>query len=317
MKSFNKIVLLAFLVCSVTATASAAEIKNLRIGSSSIGSGFYQCAGGISQLWQAKLPDYVSSAVTGSSGRNCLLLEKGDFEFAIIATSTLKEAMEGEGPFKKPVGRLQYVTSLYPMPMHIMVGAKTGIKSLSEFKGRRIDFNNVGSSAETVSREALPVWGVNIKDLKIERFGRSEFEEGWKNGMIEGHIYGTSTPNAMVDDLTRNRDVFLLTPEPDMVDKLIRELPHYTRYTIPGGTYAAYPQDIITFATMAALVTHEGMPDDIIYRVTKAMYENAAFLQERLPGQFRTFELKMALDGKGKIPVHPGAMKYYKEKGLL
>ncbi len=244
-------------------------------------------------------------------------MEKGDFEFGIIATSTLKEAWEGEAPFKQPLRRMRYVTSLYPMPMHILVGANTGIKSLSEFKGRRIDFANVGSSVETVTREALPVWGVSLKDIKVERFGRSEFEEGWKNGSIEGHIYGTTTPNAMINDLLRTKAVIMLTPEPDKVDILIEKMPHYTRYTIPGGTYDTVPEDTPTFATTAALVTHEGMPEDLIYQITKTMHENVSFLKERVPANFISFNLKMALDGKGNISIHPGALKYYKEKGLL
>ncbi len=318
MKIVKQLVLMALLLCVPVVTAVAAEKMNLRIGSSSIEGGFYQAAGLISQLWQAELPKYVSSAVTGSSGRNCLLVSKGDLEFALSGTSTLNEAIEGKGPFKKPVGRLRYVTSIYPLVLHVMVASKSGIKSVSDWTGKNIDFNAVGSNVETAMRELLPLWGVDIKSLKVQRLGRSEFEESWRNGIIDAAFYGTPPPNAMVDDLTRNKEVFLLTPEPDIIDKVVKQYPHYIRYTIPGGEYSAYPQDIATFATPGALVTHEGMPDEVIYKITKVLHGNASFLRERQPNRFRDFNLKTALDGMGdKITVHPGALKYYKEKGLL
>ena len=313
---FKSLLLALSLLCVTTGQSVAAE-KYLRIGTASVGSGFYMIGNTIAQLGQNNMKEFVFSAVTGSSNKSCILLEKGEIEFGVIGSPNLSAAWAGEEPFKQPMKRLRYVTTLYPMAAHVMVGTNSGIKSISDFKGKHIDFANVGSNVEVSTREALPFWNVQEKDITVERFGRAEFDEAFKNGRIDGHIWSTTFPNAQISDLIRTKAATLITPEPDKLQALITKYPHYIAFTIPGGTYEGLPNDIKTFAPVGSLITHEGMPEEVIYNVTKMLHENTEFLKSRLGNYFADFNLKLALLGRGDLALHPGALKYYKEKGLL
>ncbi len=312
----KQFIFILILVCLITAPASSAE-KYLRIGTASVGSGFYMIGNTIAQLGQNSMKDFVFSAVTGGSNKSCASLEKKELEFGIIGSPNLTAAWNGQAPFKKPQNRLRHVTTIYPMAAHILIGAKSGIKSIADFKGKHIDLANVGSNVEMSTRQALPFWGLSDKEIIIERFGRAEFDEAFKSGRIDGHIWSTTFPNAQIADLIRIKAATLLTPEPDKVHALIAKYPHYIPFTIPGGTYDGLPDDIATFAPVGVFVTHEGMPEEIIYNVTKMLHENTEFLKGRLGPYFADFNLKLALLGQGDIPLHPGAARYYKEKGIM
>ncbi len=316
MRKFTYLFFAVAFMCFAAKPAWSAE-QYLRIGTASVGSGFYMIGNTIAQLGQNAMKDFVFSAVTGSSNKSCISLEKGELEFGIIGSPNLTAAMAGSAPFKQPLKRLRHVTTVYPMAAHVMVGAKSGIKSIADFKGKHVDLANAGSNVEMSTREALPFWGVSDKEIIVERFGRAEFDEAFKNGRIDGHIWSTTFPNAQIADLIRVKAATLITPEPDKVKALIAKYPHYIPFVIPGGTYEGLPNDIPTFAPVGSLVTHEGMPEDVIYRVTKMMHENVDFLKGRLGNYFADFGLKLALLGRGDLPLHPGAARYYKEKGLL
>ncbi|WP_337995695.1 TAXI family TRAP transporter solute-binding subunit [Oleispirillum naphthae] len=316
MLQLKKLFLALSMTCVAAGPAFSAE-QYLRIGTASVGSGFYMIGNTIAQLGQNAMKDHVFSAVTGSSNKSCITLEKRELEFAVIGSPNFSAAWAGSAPFKQPMSHLRYVTTLYPMAAHIMVGTKSGIKSISDFKGKHIDFANVGSNVEMSTRQAIPFWGVQEKDFTVERFGRSEFDEAFKNGRIDGHIWSTTFPNAQIADLIRLKAATLITPEPDKVKALIEKYPHYIPFTIPGGTYAGLPNDIHTFAPVGALITHDGMSEELVYQVTKMLHENTAFLKGRLSNYFADFDLKLALLGRGQIPLHPGAARYYREKGLL
>ena len=161
----------------------------------------------------------------------------------------------------------------------------------------------------------MSVYGLADADVTVERFGRSEVEEALKTGDSQAHIWTTNAPNAQVSDMIRSGKVGLIPIETAKIHEIVMKFPHYAPAVIPGGTYPGYDKDVQVVAAIGSLLTYEDMPEDVIYKITKMLHENVPFLRERL-NYFSNFELKTALDGMA-VPLHPGAKKYYVEKGLL
>ena len=308
---------LALAVTMALASPSFAADKFIRIGTSAVGGGFYLIGNTIAQLGQAKMAGMNFTAVTGGSLKNCMNLEKGEVEFGIVQSSTLALAVAGEAPFKAPLKNLRYVTAIYPMPAHIMVRKDAGINSIGDFKGKKVDYGSVGQGFETNTREMMSVYGLADKDLKIERFGRTEFEEAFKIGRTQAQIWATTVPNAQISELIRTNVITLIGIEPEKAKEILEKFPHYSPAVIPANGYEGLAQDIHTLGAVGSLLTRATMPEDEVYAVTKMMYENIEFLKDRMPSYFANFSLEQALAGMGKTELHPGAAKFYKEKGLL
>lgn len=316
MKKVTAFAIAAVLILALAGQAFAAA-QFVRIGTSTVGGGFYLIGNTLAQLGQSKMQDVNYTAVTGGSIKNMMNLEKGEIEFGLTQSSTLAMGIAGTGTFKKSLKKLRYVTAIYPMPAHILVGTNSGIKSVADFKGKRIDFGSVGQGIEVNVRELMSVYGLVDKDVRIERFGRSEFEEAFKTGRSQGTLWTTTTPNAQISDLIRTGACTLISMEADKLDELMQRYPHYVRTTIPKGTYEGIDTDVMGFGAVGSLLTHEGVSEELVYNFTKMLYENTEFLKERLGTYFASFGPELALWGIGATQLHPGAAKYYKEVGIL
>lgn len=287
----------------------------VRIGTSSVGGGFYLIGNTIAQLGTQKLKNVNFTAVTGGSIKNCINLGNKEIELGMVQSSTVNDAWNGTGSFKQPIKTLRYVTSIYPMPAHILVNISTNIKSIADFKDKRVDYGSVGQGIEVNTREIMSVYGLGDNDIKIERFGRSEVADALKVGDSQAHIWTTNTPNAQVTDMIRSGKVGLIGVELGKIKEIVKKYPHYAASVIPGGVYEGYDKDIPVVAAIGSLLTYEDMPENVVYEITKMLHTNAKFLRERL-NYFSNFNLEFALAGMS-VPLHPGAKKYYIEAGLI
>ena len=255
------------------------------------------------------------TAVTGGSIKNCINLGAKEVELGMVQSSTVNDAWNGTGSFKEPIKTLRYVTAIYPMPAHILVNLDAGIKSIGDFKGKRVDYGSVGQGIEVNVREMMSVYGLKDEDVRIERYGRAEVADALKVGDTQAHIWTTNAPNAQVTDMIRSEKVGLIGIEPEKIEEIVAKFPHYAPVVIPGGVYAGYDKDIPVVGAVGSLLTYEDMPEEVIYKITKMLHENTAFLRERL-NYFENFNLEFALSGMS-VPLHPGAKKYYVEAGLI
>jgi TRAP transporter TAXI family solute receptor len=300
----------------VFSTVAFAEDIFIRIGTSSVGGGFYQIGNTIAQLGNRKMDGYNFTAVTGGSVKNSINLGKKDIELGMVQSATLMDAWNGTGSFEgKPVKELRFVTAIYPMPFHILVNTKADIESVADFKGKRIDYGPIGGGIEVNARRVFDVYGISDEDVDIQRFGRSEVSEALKTGRSEGHMWATSVPNAMVTDMVRSGNVGLIGLEEDKIREIAEKYSAYAPAVVPGGVYEGYDEDIPVVAAVGTLLTYADMDEDVVYEITKTLHENTDFLKERL-NYFKNFGLEIALDGM-VCPLHPGAKKYYVEQGIV
>jgi hypothetical protein len=294
--------------------ATAADVF-VRIGTSSVGGGFYLIGNTIAQLGTQEMKDVNFTAVTGGSIKNCINLGTKEVELAMVQSSTVNDAWHGTGSFEQPIKTLRYVTAIYPMPAHILVNLDAGIKSIADFKDKKVDYGPVGGGIEVNTREFMSIYGLADEHVKIVRFGRAEVAESLKVGDSQAHIWTTNAPNAQVTDMIRSGKVGLIGIEADKMQEIVEKFPYYAPAMIPGGVYEGYDQPVRVVAAIGSLLTYEDMPEEVIYNITKMLHSNAAFLKERL-NYFNDFSLELALAGMS-VPLHPGAKKFYVEVGLI
>ncbi len=308
--------LVVFLMVFVFAVGAFADETFIRIGTSSVGGGFYQIGNTIAQLGNRELDNFNFTAVTGGSKKNSLNLAKKEIELGLVQSATLMDAWNGTGSFDgKAVKELRFVTAIYPMPFHILVNNKAKIKSIGDVKGKRFDFGPVGGGIEVNANRVLGMYKMSDKDVNVQRFGRSEVSEALKTGRSEAHIWATSIPNAMVTDMVGSGKVGLIGLEEDKIKAIVAQYPAYAAAVIPGGVYKGYENDLSVVAAVGTLLTYADMDEEVVYRITKMLYEHSDFLKERL-NYFKHFNMDNALDGM-VCPLHPGAKKFYVEKGLI
>ncbi|MBP3836300.1 MAG: TAXI family TRAP transporter solute-binding subunit [Pyramidobacter sp.] len=307
-----KSVFAAAVVFALASSAFAADFA--RIGTSSVGGGFYLIGNTIAQVGNAAKNGVNYTAVTGGSTKNLNALAKGDIEFGMCQSATINEGVTGTGAFKKPLTSLRFVAAIYQMPCHVLVKGDD-MKTIEDFRGKPIDFGAIGQGIETYCRIILNTYGIYDKDIKINRYGKTESAEAIKTGEVKGNFWTTTAPNAQVSDMITG-GVRLLSIDEDKRQQIVKEHPYFALSVIPGGTYEGHPNDLKTIAAIGVLCSDEKVSDEVVYKTVKAMFENVNALKERLPNYFKDFGPEHALDGCS-MPIHPGAEKYYKEIGLI
>ena len=300
-------------VLALGVMASAAWADFARIATGTVGGGYYTSGTGIVSVLNSVNNGTNYSSITGGSIKNLIQLEQGKVEFGFSLTSTLFEAWNGTGPFKKPLKKLRYCLAIYPQVAHIIVAKD--INSIDDLRGKRVDFGPIGGGIDTNARFALSAYGINPeKEVKIQRNSRAETAEGFETGATDAHILLTAYPGAAVFDMLQ-KGAKLIGVDDEHLKKILADYPCYVPMTIPGGTYEGYPNDIPTYSAFCVMYANENLSEELVYKTVKALVENTPELKKR-GAIFDFFGPQNAMAGCS-IPLHPGAERYYREAGLL
>ena len=300
--------------------AAPAKLQNINIATATTGGVYYPLGNAMAQLFNQKIPGIKASAgATAGTPQNILLMQKKEAELAFAQNGVAYYAFNGKEMFKdKPTKFLRGISNLYPNVMHIVVAANSNIKSVKDFAGKKFVPGAIGSATEINSKEILGLYGLDYKDkknVKGEYLGYSEAAEALKDGRVDGILIAGGLPTSAVLDAASSLKIRILSLEPDMIAKLKETMPWYYEITIPKGTYIGQTEDVKTVAVANLLICREDMNSDIIYNMTKALHDNQKDLVAAHSAA-KDMTLKDALKGM-TVPLHPGAEKYYKEKGIV
>jgi TRAP transporter TAXI family solute receptor len=308
--------LLAASVLAVSVSAShAAEFINVLTGGTS--GVYYPLGVALTQIYGKAMPDAKTSVqATKASAENLNLLQAGRGEVAFTLGDTFNEAWKGnaEAGFPAPLKKLRTLAAIYPNYIHFLASADSGIKSLADLKGKRVSVGAPKSGTELNSRDILKAVGMSYADFaKVEYLGYSESVELIKNRQLDATLLSSGLGVAAVRDLATAVKIVVIPISADVVAKIGEA--SYTSGVIPANTYNGQTTDVPAVTVRNYLVTHEGVPTDKVYKMTKAMFEN-------MDAMTAAHAAAKAIDkntaGKGSpVPLHPGAEKYYKEAGLL
>jgi TRAP transporter TAXI family solute receptor len=295
--------------------AYAAEFITVLTGGTS--GVYYPLGVALSQVYAKAIPDAKTSVqATKASAENLNLLQSGRGEIAFTLGDALSDAYKGneEAGFKTPLKKLRGVAGIYSNYIQIVASADSGIKSLADLKGKRVAVGAPKSGTEINARAILRGAGMGYKDLgKVEYLPFGESVELMKNRQLDATLISAGLGVSAIRDLATAVKIVIVPVPKDVIAKIGD--PAYISGTIPANTYEGQGQAAETAAIKNFLVTHEGVPADTVYKMTKAMYEH---LDQLVAAHAAAKAIKRE-DGPKDMPVplHPGAEKYYREVGLI
>jgi TRAP transporter TAXI family solute receptor len=258
-----------------------------------------------------------SAPSTAGSTYNIGNIKAGELDFGVAQSDWQYHAYNGTSKFKgKQVGNLRAVFSVHPEPFHIIVGKGSGIKKWGDLKGKRVNIGNPGSGQRGTMEVLMKAHGTSPSDFKIAtELTSTEQSKALCDGKIDAYGYTVGVPNAGVAMATDGCDAMIINLKSSVEKKLVNENPYYAFATIPKGTYKTSKKKVTTFGVMATFVTSADVPDQVVYEVTRAVFENLDDFRKLHPAFANLDPKKMVSDGLS-APLHDGAMKYYREAGL-
>ncbi len=259
-------------------------------------------------------------AVTSDgSVANIRRVESGDSILALSQTDIAYAAFHGDGPFTAsgPNPRLRTLIALYPEAFTVIVRGDTGIRDFQDLRGKRIGIGKSGAGY-TYTRDALlELYGWVIPDPeRVLEFGAADQSEALCNRRVDVIIFEAGNPNGLTQEATTGCQARLVRVTGPPVERLLATHSYYIASVIPGGMYAGNPNDVPTISTLAVLVTSSHLPEDLAYGIVKAVFNNLAVFR-RLHPVLATLNIKDMVPSEAVIPIHPGALKYYREAGFI
>ena len=313
MKRFAAIGVLCFFLIGAVAVQAA---DNLVLATGGTAGTYYPFGGAMAKIWNSKIKDMnVTAQTSGASGENVRLINKKEVELALVQSDTLDFAFNAKEAFKEPLKGMSAIAVLYPEVVHVVVAAGSPIKSFADLKGKKIGVGAPGSGTEANFRQLLDAYGMKKEDVNGQYLSFSESAEAFKDKHIDAFIVTGGVPTSAIMDVATQNAIRILPISADILGKLTQKYPFLAGVKIPANSYKGQTEEVPTVAVNAVLIAGSQLKDDMVYNLTKALFENQAGLAA---AHAKGKELNIQYAVKGvSIAFHPGAVKYYKEKGLM
>jgi len=298
--------------------AQAQQSKQLSIATGGTGGVYYPLGGGFGNILGKELPGVTATAqVTGGSVANLQLIASGKADICFSQVDAAWDAINGKDKFptKLPITALAV---MYPNHMHVVTVDGTGVNKVEDMKSKRISTGSPGSATEVYANRVLEAAGLaHDKDIIKERLGVAESVNALKDKKIEGFFWVGGLPTAAVTDLaaTPNTKIKILDIAHLTAKMNAKYGPLYAEATIPAETYKGMDKDTKNNTVWNIMAVNANMPDDLAYQITKTMLEKRADLA-LVHKEALNIKPEWQTSSRAGIPWHPGALKYFKEKGL-
>ncbi len=329
MKKFGVLILLGLFVIGLAAidmvvpNVAYGATKYVTIGTGGVTGVYYPTGGAIGRIVNKKKREYgirVTVESTGGSVFNVNAVMAGDLEFGIVQSDRQYQAINGlaEWEDKGKQEKLRAICSFHPESISLVAATESGIKTVEDLKGKTVNIGNPGSGQRQNSIDALTALGINHEsDIRAEGLKAAESPKMLQDGRIDAFFYTVGHPSGAIKEATSGRrKVSFIAVEGSGIDKLIEENPFYAKAFVPVKLYpqAENTEDVPTFGVKATFVTSADVPDDVVYAITKEVFDNLEDFKKLHPA-YAVLTKENMLEGLS-APIHPGAMKYYKEAGL-
>lgn len=279
---------------------------------------YYPLGGAIAKIFNENVEGVTANAQsTGASVENIGLVEKGETEIAFIQSDITYYAYTGTENFadKGKVENIRGMAMFYPEVIQIIATESSGIKSVEDLKGKKVAIGAPGSGTEANARQILAAHGMTYDDLgKADYLSFGEAADQLKNKQVDAAFVTAGLPTAAVTEVGQTADIVVVPIDQGKIAELSAEYPFYTEVTIPAGTYKNQDSDVITTAVMAMLVVPEELDEDLMYELTKALFEHRDTIIET-HDRGNDLKLETAILGM-PIELHPGSKRYYDEQGI-
>ncbi len=325
-KKLFAFLMVAILLVSVMAGCSSntgtdapkTETTYISIATGGTSGTYYPLGGAFAKIFNDNVPGVVANAqATGASVENMGLVSQGEAEIALIQNDITFYAYNGTEVYegKDKITNVRGMAMLYPEVIQIVALKDSNINSVDDLKGKKVAIGAPGSGAEANARQILAAHGISYDDLaKADFLSFSEAADQLKNKQIDAAFVTAGLPTAAITEVAQTTDIVIVPITSAKITELEKQYSFYTEVTVPGGTYKGQDADVKTTAVMAMLIVKADLSEDFVYELTKAMFENRQTIIDT-HSRGNDITLETALKGM-PIDVHPGAQKYFDEKGI-
>ncbi|MCE8007450.1 TAXI family TRAP transporter solute-binding subunit [Aestuariivita sp.] len=304
------------------AAAASAQQTFIAIGTGGVTGVYYPTGGAICRLVNRDRADHgIRCGVesTGGSVFNINAIRGGELEFGVAQSDWQYHAFNGSSRFEEqgPMENLRAVFSVHPEPFTVVARADAGISNFEDLKGKRVNVGNPGSGQRGTMEVLMAEMGWTMDDFAVaSELQAAEQSQALCDNNIDAMIYTVGHPSGSIQEATTACDSVLVNVANDAVTSLVDENSFYRTATIPGGMYRGNDGDVVTFGVGATFVTSADVPEEVVYVVVKAVFDNIDQFRSLHPAFANLDAAQMANDGLS-APLHPGAERYFREAGLI
>lgn len=312
---------LAAAAASAMIAGSAMAEEFITIGTGGVTGVYYPTGGAICRLVNKNRKETgvrCSVESTGGSVYNVNTIKEGELEFGVAQSDIQYNAYNGVVQFEgEPFEGLRSVFSVHPEPFTVVARADAGVKTFEDLKGKRMNIGNPGSGQRATMEVVMDKLGWTSDDFALAtELKPSEQSAALCDNQIDAMVYTVGHPSGSIQEATTACDSVLVEVAGSAIDELVADNPYYRVATIPGGMYRGNDEDVKTFGVGATIVTSADVSEDAVYAVVSAVFENFDDFKGLHPAFANLKPEEMIKDGLS-APLHPGAIKYYKEKGWM
>ena len=331
MKHLKITAVMALAATLATAVVHAQDAKFFRIGTGGAGGTYFPIGGLLANAISAPpgstpcdkggacgVPGLVAIAqTTNASVANVTSVQTGQIESGLAAADIVFQAVNGQGRFDKKYDKVRVIANLFPEHMHLVLPKGGKLGGIAELKGKRVGIFQAGSGTQVVVLELLKLYGIAKTDIQAAELNPQQSADRMADGQLDAFFIVGGTPLSALAQLASLKGMELYALSDDERAKFLKAVPYYYEDTIKAGTYDGQKADIKTVAVGAQWVVGADVPEALVYDVTAALWnDNTRKLLDSGHVKAKEIQLKSALQAVN-TPLHPGAEKFYKEKGLV
>jgi len=302
-------------------TAATAEETFITIGTGGQTGVYYVVGQSICRLVNRGTAEHnikCTAPSTGGSIDNINAIMNGDRQMGVAQSDWQYHAYNGTSQFEgNKFDKLRAVFSVHGEPFTVVARTDAGVKNFDDLKGKRVNIGNPGSGQRATMDVVMNAEGWTLDDFALASELKAAEQAGaLGDNKIDAMIYTVGHPAGAIQEATTTTDATLVNVDGEAIEGLVNDNPYYAWATIPGGMYKGNPDDVTTFGVKATFVSSEDVPEDVIYQVVKAVFDNFDRFKKLHPAFENLTEEQMIKDGLS-APLHAGAVKYYKERGWM
>ena len=304
-------------LCAVVALVvpAAARTTFISIGTGGTGGVYYPYGGGLAEIWSKNVPGVKAVAeVTGASVENVKLAHRGETVIGEVMGDVAYQAYRGIGKFKGKPQNILAMACMYPNVLQIVTLKGSGIKNVTDFKGKRISIGAPGSGTAFMAELVLKTLGIPLDSFQVRRLSFNETANALRDGTVDAGFWVVAPGTSSIMDLATTHQIMIVPFTPEQQKKVAEKFGYYSPWTLEAGVYRGVDQPVPTLSVWNVIICKRDLPEDLVYQLTKTLFENIDYLKKIHP--FARYTTPDNAVAKTPIPLHPGAIRAIEEKGV-
>ncbi len=315
MKRLSIVLALCAALALAIALPAAAKTTFISIGTGGTGGVYYPYGGGMAEIWSKYVPGVKAVAeVTGASVENTKLAHKGETVVGEIMGDVAFQGYYGEGKFKGKPQKILTMAAMYPNILQIVTRKGSGIKNVTDFKGKTISIGAPGSGTAFMADLVLKALGIPLDSFKVRRLSFNENANALRDGTIDAGFWVVAPGTSSIMDLATTHEIEIISFTPEQQKKVSGAYGFYSSWNLEGGVYRGVDKPTPTISVWNVVICQKSLDTGMVYNLVKVLFEQNAYMQKIHP--FAKYTTPENAVKQSPIPLHPGTIKYLKEKGI-